>query len=65
MSHILTVESAEPDANTEKLEWFNDNDKTESVWLPCLNFLLLLLNFLGFLDLERIYPPNNKSGYIA
>ena len=54
ISQILTVESAEPDAKTDKFEWFKEIVNTESVWLPCLNFLPELLNFLGFFDFEMI-----------
>ncbi len=54
MSQILTVESVEPDAKTDKLEWLREIVNTESVWLPCLNFLFELLNFLGFFDLDNI-----------
>ena len=62
MSHILTVLSAEPEANTPRFAWFKDNVKTESVWLPSLNFLFWLENFLGFLLLLIIYPPKINSG---
>lgn len=49
ISQILTVLSAEEDAKTPKFAAFNDKLKTESVWLPYLNFLLLFVNFFGFL----------------
>ncbi len=58
ISQIFTVESAEPEANTPILAWFSDKEITESVWLPYLNFLFWLENFLGFFDLVIIYPPN-------
>lgn len=51
-SQILTVVSAEPDANIFRWELFNDNDRTESVWLPYFHFLVLLVNFFGFFLLE-------------
>lgn len=65
MSQILTVLSAEADAKTPMLAAFNDKLITESVWLPSLNFLPLLLNFLGFLLLEMISPPKVISGSTA
>lgn len=51
ISHIFTVLSADPDANTLIFAWFNDNVITASVWLPYLNFLFWFENFLGFLFL--------------
>ncbi len=65
MSHILTVVSAEPDAKTPTFALFNDKLITESVWLPSLNFLLLLENFFGFLLLLTDYPPKANSGSTA
>ena len=65
MSQILTVLSAEPDASTPKLAAFNDKLMTESVWLPALYFLLLLVNFLGFLLLLTTSPPKVISGSTA
>ena len=65
MSQILRVESAEPDAKTPKLDAFNDRLITESVWLPCLNFLLPFENFLGFLLLLINSPPKVISGSTA
>lgn len=62
ISQILTVLSAEPDASTPKLALFNDKLMTESVWLPALYFLLLFVNFLGFLLLLTSSPPRVISG---
>lgn len=65
MSHIFTVLSIDPEANTAKLEWFKDTVVTESVWLPALYFLALLVNFLGFLVFYYNSPPKMISGWIA
>jgi hypothetical protein len=62
MSQIFIDLSIEPEASTPKLEWFRDNDVTASVWLPALYFLGLLVNFLGFLLEDCIYPPSMTSG---
>lgn len=65
MSQILTVVSAEPEARTPKLAAFKDKLMTESLWLPALNFLLLLVKFLGFLLLLMNSPPKVSSGSTA
>jgi len=49
MSQIFTVLSADAEARTEMFAALSERLMTESVWLPSLNFLLLLVNFLGFL----------------
>lgn len=47
-SQIFTVKSAEPDANMFLCEGLSERVSTESVWLPSLYFLALLVNFFTF-----------------
>lgn len=65
MSQIFTVLSADPEARTEIFAALSERLMTESVWLPSLNFLALLVNFLGFLLLLWSYPPKANSGSTA
>lgn len=38
ISQILRVLSTDPDASTERLEWFKEREVTEFSWLPALYF---------------------------
>ena len=48
MSQILTVESIDPEARTDKLTLLSEREGIGAVCDPGLYFLALLVNFLGF-----------------
>jgi len=63
MSQILTVESMDPEARTDRLTLLRDREGTGAVCDPGLYFLALFVNFLGFFLLfSVIYPPRMTSG---